>query len=351
LLPDLDVGASYRWYGAGDDLINADRNGINFPDEGYTAFDELTEGNYQEASVFMSFQMPIGYRRALSGVRTAQLALARERARLEDMELNVSHLMTEAVRQLGLNYRLVQTHFNRWRAAHREVESAEALYEGGRETLNIVLDAQRRRADAQASYYQALTNYSKAIANVHFRKGSLLEYNNVQLAEGPWPEKAYWDALQRARERDASYYLDYGWTRPSVVSQGPVPQQMGITDLHAQPMGTPDSTLEPVPATPREDAPAEVIPAPQAVPDTTVPDSPPPAPQPMEDANPGPVTTRPDGPTLNAPRRADTGRPSGSVVTASLKDENAFEWGSLGLEAPSTSSDKSNPLRHAVHEE
>jgi outer membrane protein TolC len=328
LLPDLDVGAAYKWFGSGDHLINADRNGLNFPAPGSTAFDELTEGKYSEASVFLSFQMPVGFRRALSGVKTAQLTLAREEARLEDMELGVSHLLTDAIARLDLNHRLAQTHFNRWRAAHREVESAEALYEGGKETLDIVLDAQRRRADAQSEYYQTLSAYAKSVAEVHALKGSLLEYNNISLAEGPWPEKAYWDALQRARERDASYYFDYGSTRPSVVSQGPVGQQMGqpttITDM---PMET--LHLGPTEAVP-DDAPEEV--PHEMVPEQAEPDS---APEPEAQPAPaekGPITTRPEGPTLNAPRRADAGGTSGTVVTASL--EETFDWGNLGLNVP-----------------
>ena len=61
--------------------------------------------------------------------------------------------------------------------------------------VDLLLNSQRRRANAQADFYRAVVEYNKSIANVQFRKGSLLEYNNVQLAEGPWPKKAYWDAL------------------------------------------------------------------------------------------------------------------------------------------------------------
>ena len=42
------------------------------------------------------------------------------------------------------------------------------------------------------------------------------------MAEGPWPGKAYQDAIEHARRRSASQPLNYGWTRPQVVSQGPV---------------------------------------------------------------------------------------------------------------------------------
>jgi hypothetical protein len=46
----------------------------------------------------------------------------------------------------------------------------------------------------------------------------------VAFAEGPWPDKAYWDAMGHARRRDAGTFLNYGWTRPRVFSQGPIPQ-------------------------------------------------------------------------------------------------------------------------------
>lgn len=187
-------------------------------------------------------------------MRNSELALAREKARLEDMELNVSHLLTTAIQNLDYNYLNAQTHFNRWVAAEKEVEALTALVKGGKATVNLVLDGQRRRANAQADFYRSIVEYNKAIANVHFRKGSLLEYNNITLAEGPWPKKAYWDALGRARERDASYYLDYGSTRPRVVSQGPV-DQGGTTGLIEQyDPGIMDMNIEQIPTPAAEPA-------------------------------------------------------------------------------------------------
>ncbi|MHB8970876.1 MAG: TolC family protein [Pirellulaceae bacterium] len=232
LLPQLDVVGRYSFLGMGQDLITASRNGLDYPDEGSTAWEGLTDGNYQEFSFGLEFTPPrIGARKELSGVRNSELALARERARLEDMELNVSHLLTTAIQNLDYNYQVAQTHFNRWVAAEKEVDALMALVKGGKGTVDLVLNGQRRRANAQADFYRAIVEHNKAIANIHFRKGSLLEYNNIQLAEGPWPKKAYWDALGKARERDASYYLDYGHTRPRVISRGPVDQGTGTPGL------------------------------------------------------------------------------------------------------------------------
>ena len=163
----------------------------------------------------------------MTGVRHHQLLLARERAVLEDEELEVSAEMGDAIRDVDLTHGLTKTNFNLLVAAEDEVEAVEAVYDSGRVTLDLLLDAQRRRAEAESAYYRALVDYNRAIMRVHYWKGSLLEYNGVLLAEGPWPGKAQFDALRRARQRDAATYLDYGFDRPNVISRGPYGQMMG----------------------------------------------------------------------------------------------------------------------------
>jgi hypothetical protein len=301
LLPQVNLTLLYRWLGLGDEFgLGQDRSGINFPNAGSEAWSELTEGQYQESRVGIEVVPPrVGARRELSGVRNAQLNLARQAAVLEEMELALSHTLAQAVRDLDTQYTLAQTHFNRLNASEKEVESVQALFQNGKASLDLVLDAQRRRAQAQVDYYRAIGNFNKGIANVHFRKGSLMEYCGVQLAEGPWPKKAYWDALGHARERDASYYLNYGWTRPKVVSRGAVEQQQD-TDI-----GTRGAT--PYPGTG----------------------------EPIEDPQIGDPDPEPDLPpvTLQSPAAS---RP---VAAMSGSGQGTFDWGELGL----------NPLRESTN--
>jgi outer membrane protein TolC len=227
LQPRLDAVGLYRWRGLGDDLLNHNPVPRNGGLEGTNAWGELTGGKYQEWQIGLQMQIPIGFRRELSGVRHFQLQLARERARLQDSELEVSHQLGDALRNLEGNYELTQTNFNRRVAAEKQVEAVKAAFEADTVTLDLLLDAQRRRADAEVAYYRSLIDYVRGILLVHYRKGSLLEYNGVYLAEGPWPNKAYFDAERMARQRDASYYLNYGYTRPKVISQGPYLQHGG----------------------------------------------------------------------------------------------------------------------------
>ena len=235
LLPRLDIGGRWRFLGVGENLLSQQYR--PFPQAGppvggnptvtlqdTDAYSSLMGGRFQEWQAQAQFLMPLGFRRELSTVRNFQLQLARERARLQDEELEASHALVEAVRNVDTNFALSQTNFNRRVAAERQVEAVQAAYDAGTVTLDQLLDAQRRRAEAESSYYRALVDYNRSISQLHYRKGSLLEYNGVFLAEGPWPGKAYFDAHRRARQRDASLYIDYGHSRPGVFSRGAITQ-------------------------------------------------------------------------------------------------------------------------------
>ena len=227
LLPRLDLVGRYRWLGAGDDLMNVPRNGIPPFLNDSTAVESLTSGDFQEWEAGLQFSMPLGFRLGNTTVRHSQLLLARERAVLQDLELSVSHQLSDAIRDLDLNYGVTQTNFNRWNSEEDEVKAVAAIHEVGRVTLDLLLQAQQRRADAQTAYYRSLVDYNRAIMRVHYRKGSLLEYNGIFLQEGPWPGKAYFDATRRARRRDAAMAIDYGFTRPNVISRGVYNQAPG----------------------------------------------------------------------------------------------------------------------------
>jgi outer membrane protein TolC len=275
LLPRLDMVGRWRFLGMGQDLINQNYNPYNAdnsdPLAGTDAYSTMFSGKFQEWQAGAQFLMPLGFRRELATVRHHQLQLARERARLQDEELEASHALVEAVRNVDTNFALAQTNFNRRVAAERQVEAVQAAYDAGTVTLDQLLDAQRRRAEAESGYYRALVDYNRSISQLHYRKGSLLEYNGVFLAEGPWPGKAYFDAHRRARQRDASLYLDYGHSRPGVFSRGAISQNFEALGADARAMQLPPrdpaTREEPLPAglpaSPSAPAP-ELLPTPAA---------------------------------------------------------------------------------------
>jgi outer membrane protein TolC len=273
VLPRLDLVGRWRFLGMGHDLLGANNSyGADGADplEGTNAYATLLQGEFQEWQAGAQFLMPLGFRRELATVRHHQLQLAKARAQLQDEELEVSHALVEAIRNIDTNFALAQTNFNRRVAAERQVEAVQAAYDAGTTTFDQLLDAQRRRAEAESSYYRSLVDYNRSIAQFHFRKGSLLEYNGVFLSEGPWPGKAYFDAHRRARQRDASIYLDYGHSRPGVFSRGPITQQFNTVGAAANAVQMPprDPATRELPALLPTEAgeQAEELPVPAAAP-------------------------------------------------------------------------------------
>lgn len=332
LLPRLDAVGRWRFLGMGQQFISQKyspyEGSSGEPLAGTDAYSSLMSGQFQEWQAGAQFLMPIGFRRELSTVRNFQLQLARERSRLQDEEMEVSHALVEAVRNVDTNFALSQTNFNRRVASERQVEAVQAAYDAGTVTLDQLLDAQRRRADAESAYYRAVVDYNRSIAQLHYRKGSLLEYNGVFLAEGPWPGKAYFDSYRRARQRDASLFLDYGHSRPGVFSRGPITQNFeGIG------AGTAVEQLSP-----RDPATAEEVQAPAAKPAS---DSKTPASRnPLEEVptpSPLPVPPTPAGPTAAA---ANASVIPSMILPVSQAGESAQPWGNVltGWKAESTPS-------------
>ena len=223
ILPEVNLSLLYRWVGVGDTLGPPQRRDEQFPSPASSALASLTGGDFQEGVVRLEITPPaIGARRELTRIRGTQLRLQQSRAYLQDAERLLVSQLSDAVVKSATHYQLVQTNAMRWQASEQEVEARLAEYKGGRSPVNVVLQSQQRRADAQISYYRALGEYNKSINYVDYLKGTMLANNNITLAEGPWNKKAYWDALERARERSAGKQHYGGVTRPGVVRRGPV---------------------------------------------------------------------------------------------------------------------------------
>jgi outer membrane protein TolC len=278
LLPQGYLDARYRYLGLGNKLIDRGNGNITGG-----AVDNLVSGEYQDWHIGIDVNIPLGFRKQKDDVLNAELDLARERAKLRETELEVSQQVSAAVAEMGDRLALAETNFNRRLAAQREVAAQTATFNAGNngpEALNLLLNAQRNLAQAESDYFRSVTSYVESISQVHFRKGSLLEYNGVYLTEGPWPAKAYFDARRRARSRSAALYLDYGRTYPKVVSQGETSQFSGKVMAAEE---TPANAPAAAPGTPAKQPGPEVLPLP---PPESGPNSPRPA-APREPDRPG----------------------------------------------------------------
>jgi len=232
LLPNLDVVGRYRWRGFGERLIDSSGNPSYAPGDDaatlsakrfHNAFTNLTDGDFQEWQLGLEFSLPIGFRRAHSAVRNAELRLARDKAVLKEQERQVLHDLSNAVAEKNRAYAVMQTSFNRLDAAQHQLAALEAAFQDDKADLFVVLDAQQRLADAESRYFQAQVEYALGIRNVYFEKGSLLDYCGVVLSEGPWPHRAYHDAAELERLRGRPRPINYSLNHPPIVSRGTTP--------------------------------------------------------------------------------------------------------------------------------
>ncbi|HUG89529.1 MAG TPA: TolC family protein [Planctomycetaceae bacterium] len=211
--PRLDFLSNYRVNAFGDTLLEQD------DDDGVTgqglnsAYETLTQGNQTGWNLGLEFTMNLGFRSAVAQVRNIELRLAKARDVLATMEMDVAHELAIGFQDLTEAYTTAQANLGRRAAAHEFLRLAMARYTTGASgdrpdlagTLDLVLRAQASVAQAERDLYTSIVNYNRAIVDIYYRKGTLLDYNNVALAENEWTHEAYQDALRRALARSHAH--------------------------------------------------------------------------------------------------------------------------------------------------
>ena len=184
--PRLDFLGQYRYQGIGDHLV-----------PGF--YENMFDGNYQEWQAGIELSYPVGFRAAGSAVAHAKLSLRRERAVLNQTEYQVSHLLSNAARDVETRHELMETNYNRLQSDLNQVDVLRIRYEQGSDSINFLLQAQRQVVNSASDFYRSLADYNLAIRNFHREKGSLLAYNQIKLSEGEWEKGAYQSAHQVGR--------------------------------------------------------------------------------------------------------------------------------------------------------
>ncbi|MCA9098967.1 MAG: TolC family protein, partial [Planctomycetaceae bacterium] len=222
--PRLDFIGNYQVNGFGDDLI------------GYTdaqAYDNfyqsLTDGNQTGWNLGVQFRWDIGFRSQLAQVRNYELRLAKARRVLQEQEEEISHELAFAFQELSRSFNSAEQNQNRVFAAQENVEVFRLqeqvgidVPQGGESIIDQRLRSETRLAQAQIAFHESLVAYQKALTDLQYRKGTLLEYNCIYLAEGGWKPEAYADAKRNAEARAHAIANPYLHTAPPAFS-GPSP--------------------------------------------------------------------------------------------------------------------------------
>jgi outer membrane protein TolC len=223
LLPVLNFNSLYQFNGLGHHIDNAE---AVMSGRSITALNPLLSvqqraaglnslpGRYSDFNTWQlgfTFQMPLGYRGPLANTRQAQYTLLRQRAFLQQVVHQTTHALARFFLEVDANYKQFKTAGRLKAAALQRLEAQRAFYENGTITIDRYLDAVNRWANAVAQEADFKTRYNTAIAALEEAKGTLLAYDNIALAEGPHPRRAY---LQAKDQQEAHRQHPFGGTGP-----------------------------------------------------------------------------------------------------------------------------------------
>ena len=188
-------------------------------------------------------------KRAESDASGPDLArIERQNAYLKQLTHQTTHSLARFFLEIDSNYKQLQTAHRSRAAAALRLESQRAYYEERRITIDRFLDAVSQYATLVAAEAQYKTTYNISIVALEEAKGTLLEYEKIEVAEGPKvlasPGVSELRALtQLDMSRAPRKTQDGGVRRTSVEPQ---PAQGPPVALPAFPPGAP------TPATPEE---------------------------------------------------------------------------------------------------
>ena len=175
LMPQLDFVGRYTVRGFGKDLI-----GSTDLEPSNSAVANTFDGDNQEWQLGLDLNVPIGYRRAHASLRNTQNRLARERQLLREQKRQIINDLSDAFQDVERASKSHELQYNRLDSALSQFAAVQETNLQKKAPFNLVLEAQRRVLDAQIQYYRSQVEYTLAVRNVHFEKGTLFEYTSVQ---------------------------------------------------------------------------------------------------------------------------------------------------------------------------
>lgn len=142
--------------------------------------DDIGETQSPSFSYGVVLSVPLSNRSARNSYRASQSA--RKQA-----ELQLKKLEQEILVQIDIAAKLVLTDFRRVNSTHQARVFAEAALaaeqtklQNGASTSFIVLQLQRNLTDARSAEFRALSDYNKALAQLAFSDGSVLEKDGLE---------------------------------------------------------------------------------------------------------------------------------------------------------------------------
>ncbi|HJZ90694.1 MAG TPA: TolC family protein [Gemmataceae bacterium] len=250
--PDLRFFASYNVNGIGNRIdgpgpvaiINAQGQAAQQPGN---AFAQMADNKFNNSTIGLRFDYPLGYRDAHAALKVAQLNLARSHVVLKNQERKATLFLGSIYQQLAAYQEQIKLQQARRIALGTQLEGQFERVKIGKDPLIQLLQAQQDFAASIQAESNAVANYNIAIAGFHFAKGTVLPYNNIAIADGPLPAAVAERAADHFGAKAAGLKLrerpaHYEWPKQPGLPDAPP------TDVVLQAKPDADGAPAPVPA-------------------------------------------------------------------------------------------------------
>ena len=213
--PDLRAFASYNINSIGTQLDGSSSS---------NALAGLSDNKFNNWTLGLRLNVPIGTRDAHASTRVAELNLARSFIVLKNQELKAERFLAAVYQAITHYHRVIEATQERRRALAEQLRGLYARIQAGKDPLITILTAQSDFATALSDEYTAIANYNIAIAGLQYAKGTLKDYDNVRIADGPLPNCALVRATDHLRQRTEGLVARERAVPPMGDGPHPLPQ-------------------------------------------------------------------------------------------------------------------------------
>jgi outer membrane protein TolC len=178
LCPDVTAFANYSLSGVGRD----------FSESANTVLDN----RFQDWTLGFRYERAFGRRFDQATEQQSAILLMQERAQLRSIEHSVEHELRAAYNNLVTASDLVSTLNNQLAAAEVQVDANRVLFDSGRISLDLFLRTQTAYAETLRQKQQVFVEYTQALAEWDYARGTIMRSADVTMTEKLLPEPE-WD--------------------------------------------------------------------------------------------------------------------------------------------------------------
>ena len=201
LLPDLRFVATDQVHSLGTRLDGGDSQ--------YNALHNLFSDPFNNWSLGLQMNVPIGFRAAHAAVRDAQLNLQRSYINLRTSEDKAERFLALPYRQIFEFQQQILVNQAALRAATGQLQAYLDLYKQGLRSAadaNLIL-ALQNYSSSIGTYYAAIAQYNNALVAFDFARGDIMERDKIFIGEGPLPRCAQVRTVEHERDRTRAIVL------------------------------------------------------------------------------------------------------------------------------------------------